>query len=262
MGSSAADKASKTATQNKLGNISDTAGNRSETIYNAGRGDVDFARTGYKDLYNSLGEDGGGGGGGYNYTPASFESSSLPFYQKLMNEGGYDETTRGAMESSASAPVRAIFEGLGRNLNTMSAGRGLGVGSGLSRLAREGAYSASEANKSAFGDIQKMVLDSKMAGAGGVTGLESEKRSFEESERSRAAAAAASRNRAADDDYNKKRQLLADILGIEGDRDISYQGNQIGATMGGIPGPKDNSGRNAAIGGGLAAAGTVAAALI
>lgn len=218
--------AQQTANANAIGN---TAGTRSQQIYDAGRGDVDFARTGFRGLYDELMAGGGDGGGGYSYSPAAFESEALPFYLQLMREGGYDERTRGAMESSATAPISGMFQALKRNLETARAGRGLGYGGGSSALAKDQAYSASEANKRAFGDIQKMVLESKLAGAGGVTGIESEKRAFEAAERARAAAAASAGGARAGEIEDRKRRLLYDILGLEGDRDLAYMDRQLGA---------------------------------
>lgn len=214
----------------RFSNIGDVAGDRSAEIYGAGRGDTDFARQGFKDLYSSLGAEGeGGGGGGGGYTPAGFESSALPFYQKMMNEGGYSEADKSNILSYASGPISGMFEGLKRNLGTMSAGRGIGYGSGFGRLARDQAYAGSDMAKGVAGDLAEKILASRFSGASGTTGIESEKRAFEAQERARAEASAARGRAGADDVYGQKRQLLYDMLGLEGDKDLSYMDRQLGA---------------------------------
>jgi len=213
-----------------FGNIANTAGDRSQQIYDAGRGDIDFARENFKSMYSGLGE--GGGGGGISYNPVAFDSSSLPFYQKMMNEGGYSEADKANILSYATGPITGMFEGLKRNLQTMSAGRGLGYGSGLSRLGRDQAYAGSEMAKGVAGDLAEKVLASRFQGAAGTTGVESEKRAFEAAERDRQQAAARANAARGNDVYNQQRQLLYDILGLESDKDLQYMDRQLGAESG------------------------------
>ncbi len=200
--------------------IGDTAGSRSEEIYKAGRGDTDFARTGFHSMYDSLLGGGYGGSGGVSLP--GFDSSSLPFYMNLMNNGGYSEADRSNILSYATGPISGLFEGLKRSLETTARGGGAGYGAGLSKLAREQSYGTSEAAKGVAADLADRILASKLQGAAGVTDIESAKRAYE------AQRASASRS-GQEEYYNRQRQLLYDILGIEGNKDLSYMDRQLGA---------------------------------
>lgn len=231
--------------------IADVAGGRSQEQYDLLHGNQGRISSALWDLYGAAGSDEGEGGGGGGYTPANFgdllgyESTALPFYQRMMKEGAFDERERGAIESSATAPISGIYEGILRNLNSRAAGRGLGTNTG--NLLRDQAYAASEASKGAFADIAKMVAESKFRGAGGVTGIEGEvmglkereterKRAFDAAERARAASAAGAGARAAAASRSEQRSILDQILGITGDRDLSYMDRQLGGTGLGMSG--------------------------
>lgn len=220
--------------------LQDVAGGRSAEIYGAGRGDIDWGREQLKSMYAGLGAgDGGGGdGGGPGFEKLPWESEVLPWALKLMREGAYDETTRGAMESAATAPITGMADMLRRGLQTSAAGAGGGTyGRGLEDLFRDRSYAASEASKGAFGDIAKLVAQSKLQGAELAAPIESEKRAFGVSERDKALANARARAGAgrarADEEFGQRRALIHDILGLEGDRDLAYMDRQLGGQAGG-----------------------------
>lgn len=228
--------------------IGDTAGDRSETIWNAGRGDIDWGRGELKGMYDELesggGYGGGGGGGGYapgKFDAQTFSSTSLPFYQNLMNNGGYSEADQANELSYASGPISGLFEGLKRNLQSQSAGRGLpSYSGGLDRLARSQAYETGNMAKGVAAGLADRILQSKLAGASGTTGVESEQRgfnvserdkklAFDQAERARQQAANARGRASAEQSFNDRRSLINQILGLEGDKDLAYMDRQLGA---------------------------------
>lgn len=226
---------------------------RSQEIYNANRGDVNWGRGELMNLYKGLGEGEGGGGGvggGGGYTPAAFSDETTDFWRKLMSQGAYDELTRGAMESSATAPIRGMADMVRRGIQTAATGAGTGGGyaSGLGQLFQDQAYAASEANKSAFANIQRMVAESKLQGAQGLEDIETKRRAFEAAERARRFAGAGRARSAAEADLATKRSLINQILGLDADnRDVTYQAQALGSAANQ---PADHSTRNAAIGAG------------
>lgn len=215
--------------------IQDIAGQRSGEIYGAGRGDIDWARGNLRGMWDELGAGGGGGGGGGPaFEAMKFDSSTLPFYLKMMNEGGYSEADKANILSYATGPITGMFEGLKRNIESMAAGRGVpAYGSGMSRLARDQAYQGSELAKGVAGDLAEKILASRFQGASGATGVESEKRAFEVSERDKKLAAARARAAAASSganaDYAHRMGIINAMLGLEGDKDLAYMDRQLGA---------------------------------
>jgi hypothetical protein len=215
--------------------IQDIAGQRSGEIYGAGRGDIDWARGNLKSMYDALGAGGGdGGGGGPAFEAMEFNSSTLPFYLQMMNEGGYSEADKANILSYATGPITGMFEGLRRNLQSMASGRGIpAYGSGLSRLARDQAYAGGEMAKGVAADLAEKILASRFQGASGATGIESEKRAFEVSERDKkladARARAAAASAGANADYAHRMGIINAMLGLEGDKDLAYMDRQLGA---------------------------------
>lgn len=204
--------------------------------HGAGRGDIDWARGELKGLYSGLGAgSAGGGGGGADIPEMAWESSVEPFYRGIMQSesGIYTPAQLAAMESAGSRPITSAYEGLARNLETERAGRGLGYGGATSGLMRDKAYALGEMGKQTMADIADKVASSRMAGAEGLTPVESEKRAFQLSERDkRRARAAASAGRAAagaEADLATKRSLINQILGLEGDKDLAYMDRSLAA---------------------------------
>lgn len=190
----------------------------------------------YRDIYAGIGEGGGGGGeGGPRYSPAAFESTALPFYSGLMEEGGYSPEAQANMLSYATGPISGLFEGLKRNIETAGAGRGLpGYSSRTGRLARDQAYETSNLAKGVSGDLAKMILQSKLQGASGVRGIEGEKRAFETAERGRAHSAAARRAGAGrasgQQDFRNRMAVLGAMGGYRPGSDVEYMGLGMGGT--------------------------------
>lgn len=213
----------------RAGNIGDVAGERGQASWDQSQALRDELLGNYRGIYSSIGTGGTGGGGGGGYTPATFESSSLPFYQKLMQEGGYSDADKSNIESMAAAPISGLFEGLRRNLESAQAGRGLpSYSGGLSRIARDQAYQTSEASKGVAADLASKILESKLAGASGTTGIESEKRAFEAQERQRQQAARARAAAGEGEDYRRQLEVLGRIQGLMPD-DLAYMDRQLAA---------------------------------
>ncbi len=225
--------------------LSDVAGGRSAEIYNSGRGDIDWGRTALKDMYTSLGSEGlGGGGGGGGYTPAAFTDETTDFWRKLMGEGAYSPTERGAMESAATAPIQGMADMVKRGIESQARGSGVGYASGLGRLLQDRSYAASEANKSAFANIAQLVAQSKLQGATGLEDIETKRRAFEAAERARRQAAAGRASASAAQLFGEKRSLIHDILGLEGDKDLAYMDRQLAGgnqALGGINSRRDET---------------------
>lgn len=215
--------------------LQDIAAQRSADIYGAGRGDIDWARGELKGLYSGLGADGGGGGGGggVGFDPMEWESKAEPFYGGIMESatGIYTPEQLAAMESAGSDASTAAYEGIARDLASERAGRGLGYGAGTSGIMRDNAYNIGRMAVQNKADIADKIASSRMAGAEGLTPIESEKRAFKISERDkRRAAASANASRAAaagEADLATKRSLINQILGLEGDKDLAYMDRQL-----------------------------------
>jgi hypothetical protein len=79
--------------------------------------------------------------------------------------------------------------------------------------------------------INKEIDTNRFTGAGGVTGIESEKRAFEASERGRAASAAASRSSAADADRAFQLSVLGRMQGLMPE-DLPYIDRELASQAG------------------------------
>ncbi len=243
MGSGGAKKTNKMLAEEtrRAQELQDVAGGRSAEIYGAGRGDIDWGRKALMDMYSGMGETGAGGegGGGPAFNPMEWESTVEPFYRGVMQSehGIYTPEQIATMQSAGARPIQSAFEGLSRRLASERAGRGLGYGSGTSALMRDQAYAMGEMGKQSASDIAKMVAESRMGGAAGLTPVESEKRAFKVSERDKALAAARARAAAgkagAETEFGQRRALIHDILGLEGDRDLAYMDRQLAGQAGG-----------------------------
>jgi len=222
---------------NTVNTLEREIGNRSQQAYSQ-QGDLrNELLNNYRGLYSSVGSDsgGGGGGGGGGYTPVEWSSSSMPFYTEAMNTGLYDDTRRGLAESYATGPITGMYDSLMRTIAQQRAGQGLtSYGGGTERLARDRGYAMTNAALGAKLGINKEIDENRFRGAGGVTGLESEKRAFESSERSRAASAAASAASRAASSASADRAYQMAILGrMEGlmPEDLPYIDRQLAANQ-------------------------------
>ena len=214
----------------RANNLETLMGSRGYAAYNQQEGLRNELLGNYRSMYSGAGsgEGAGAGGGGYSYSPVDFTSSSLPFYMEAMNTGLYSPERQGQAESYATGPITGLYEGLKRQLETALAGRGVSpsYGGSLSRLGRDRAQEMNRAALAAKLGINREIDVNRFTGAGGVTGVESEKRAFEAQERGRAASAAASRSSAADADRAFQMSVLGRMQGLMPE-DLPYIDRQL-----------------------------------
>lgn len=222
--------------RNAANAVANTMGGRGNEQYGKQEDVRDYLLNEYKGLYGGIGERsmGGGGGGGGPALPAlNFESEALPFYMKMMNEGGYSEADKANILSYATGPISGMFEGLKRQLQSAGAGRGLpSYGGTIGRLAQDQAYQSGEMAKGVAGDLAERVLRSRFQGAEGTKGIESEKRAFQERQRQQQINQRNARAGRAAADQKYRDQMELEYLGrIQGlmPSDLPYVDRQMGA---------------------------------
>lgn len=156
---------------NKANARSDQFTGMGNEIFRGAQNERDWLLGEYRNLYRGDGGGvaGAGGGGGI----PNRRNKTWGFYNNLMNTGGWSPEEIALEQSLSAAPARGIFEGLKRQLATRGAGGG-SFTSGMSRLAREGAYEATSAYDRALSRISGDIRAGKERGAAGVRGLDKE----------------------------------------------------------------------------------------
>lgn len=215
--------------------LQDTATNWANEAHSANRGDIDWARSQYMNLYNNVSKGGVGGGGSPG--PAWEDPRGTATILDFMNTGGYSDTDKGNILSYASAPITAMGEELARGLNTQARGSGIGYASGLGRLYRDKAYAGSEIAKGVAGDLAEKILANKYKAALDINQIDAQKRAFLQS---RAGAGRAAGERQLSD----QERLISKILGLDNGRDLEYYDRALasgGQVYGGIKSREDET---------------------
>lgn len=142
----------------------------------------------YKGIYDDEASGRGGRGGppgygGSTYTPQTIEGGPDPFasyggYTEFSKTGGLSEGDQANMRARGIAPTRAIYQNAIRQINRNKALQGGYAPNAIAALAknkREMSQEISDANINTNAGIAQMVQQGKLAGLGGMSGIEGQR---------------------------------------------------------------------------------------
>jgi len=128
-----------------------------------------------------------GRGGPPGFTPTQYNAPKIdytdPFesyggYKDFASTGGFDEAGKANIRARAIAPTRGIYqrgqENLSRN-RALQGGYTPGYAASISRNNREMNEAISDANVAAESDLARMVQQGRLAGLGGMSGIEGQR---------------------------------------------------------------------------------------
>lgn len=160
--------------------------------YNTGvdknMGSYDQIMGNYQDYYdNPRGGGRGGRGAGPSFTPTNYVAPKIdyvdPFesyggYKDFASTGGFDEAGKANIRARAIAPTRAIYDNASRNMSrqrSLQGGYSPGYQAAQSRNTRESNEAISDANIAAESDLARMIQSGRLAGLGGMSGIEGQR---------------------------------------------------------------------------------------
>jgi len=172
----------------QLANTTGTFMNNYNTGVDKNMGSYDQIMNNYQDYYdNPRGRRGGGGGGTPGFTPTNYVAPKIdyqdPFesyggYKDFASTGGFDEAGKANIRARAIAPTRAIYERGNENLSrqrSLQGGYSPGYASAMSRNNRQMNEAVSDANIAAESDLARMIQSGRLAGLGGMSGIEGQR---------------------------------------------------------------------------------------
>ncbi len=123
------------------------------------------------------------GYGGSDYNPQTIEAGPDPFksyggYDEFSRTGGFSEGDKQNMRERAIAPTRAVFQSNLRNINRQKAlqgGYSPNATAAIAKSAREQSQAAADATVNSNADIAQMVQSGRLAGLGGMSGIEGQR---------------------------------------------------------------------------------------
>jgi len=183
--------------QNWLNNIRDIFVPQNQGIYNRGQvandaADKDYAgiQSGYGQLGNNYGQLGQQYGNQFNqyqsylngpkigYNPSNQNFGAYSGYQDFANTGGYSPQNLQDIRARSNAPIRATYQNAQNDLsrqNAIAGGNLANYGAAKAKMSRDLSINLGDQSQNTEAAIAQMVQQGKLAGLGGMTGIDTSK---------------------------------------------------------------------------------------